>query len=133
MKSKQILLLAIVLPTFLAGCTVVPGSDISLGDKTVIVSDSSNSEVSEKINIYRLDAYSFARFRTVTNARSQPNSTLDKKIANYEYIIGPGDILNVTVWDHPELTIPAGSYRVLRKPGIGFMLMVLSSIPTSVP
>ncbi|BDR16375.1 polysaccharide export protein Wza [Vibrio sp. STUT-A11] len=117
MKSKTTLLLAIVLTTFLAGCTVVPGSDISLGDKTVIVSDASNSEVSEKINIYRLDAYSVARFRTVTNTGSQPNRTLDKKIANYEYIIGPGDILNVTVWDHPELTIPAGSYRSASEAG----------------
>lgn len=36
---------------------------------------------------------------------------VDPNTRYLDYKLGPGDIINVTVWDHPELTIPAGSYR----------------------
>ncbi len=118
MELKKNLLIAVLLPTILAGCTIVPGSHISSNGKNVVQSNPEQDDnISDQVNIYPLDAHSVVRYQTHPDFRSRANSDLDALIASYEYKVGPGDILNVTIWDHPELTIPAGSYRSASEAG----------------
>lgn len=97
----------------LSGCTVFPGSHLSTSDQNTVEeeqSDNTQNQYSTDVNVYELTPQKVAQYQ-VKQASAQANIELEEKIAHYEYRVGPGDILNVTIWDHPELTIPAGSYR----------------------
>ncbi|WP_156149352.1 MULTISPECIES: polysaccharide export protein [unclassified Pantoea] len=108
MKIKLIPLL--VSATFLSGCTIEPGSHLSTGGKDVIEQQDSNFDIDKYVNVFPLTP------RLVEQMRPRPlvaqaNPALQTEIQSYEYRVGIGDVLNVTVWDHPELTTPAGQYR----------------------
>jgi len=106
-----------IVPAFLAGCTT-PGSHLSTSNKNLVeLETNQETSISEQVNLYPLTAQTVSTFPSDKAFSSQPNPELDKEIANYEYRVGPGDILNITVWDHPELTIPAGSYRSASESG----------------
>lgn len=104
------------MPILLAGCSV-PGSYISVqeGDKDPAL-ETSSTDIISKINLYQLTAAEIKNFKT-PEVVARVNIELDKEVAEYEYLVGSGDILNITVWDHPELTIPAGSYRSASESG----------------
>lgn len=113
MKGIQFfpLLLAVLV---LSSCTLVPGSNVSTSNKNQVATGS--VDMDQLADIYPVTP------ALVSQLRKEPvvgkaNLELDRQISAYEYRIGVGDILNVTVWDHPELTIPAGSYRSASEAG----------------
>ncbi|PKH05330.1 polysaccharide export protein [Moritella sp. Urea-trap-13] len=122
MNHYKKLLVAAALPIILAGCTV-PGSylnvdSLNIDDKKTSANDDSseNVDILDRVNLYPLTADKMATYKAPRQS-AQINPALDAKLAAYEYRVGAGDILNVTIWDHPELTIPAGSYRSASESG----------------
>ncbi|NLJ93182.1 MAG: polysaccharide export protein Wza [Aeromonadales bacterium] len=114
-KGLSVLLLTTIL---LAGCTVVPGSNFSSSYGTVDNTYSDNKELNRKtVAIYPITAGLVSAKAHKKTDKLTNDVALRRQISEYDYIVGPGDILSVTVWEHPELTNPAGEYRSSEEAG----------------
>ncbi len=122
MKFNKKLALVALISVYMTGCAV-PGSHLDISDKNVVNTAEEDSpyvrdsSMSDKVNVFPLTAKNVSFFGGEIAVNSQPNQMLDTLIAQYEYHIGIGDVLDITIWDHPELTIPAGSYRSAEESG----------------
>lgn len=97
----------------MGGCTLFPGNHLTLDDGATVVNRIQRDEnISPLVDVYdlTLSLVNQLKIRSPKGV-TRSNHILDNEISQYQYLIGAGDVLNITVWDHPELTIPAGSFR----------------------
>lgn len=96
--------------TLITGCTLIPGSHLNVSNKKGAIVSENPPDIDTLVNVYSITPALTASLLT-KSIISQGNPGLEAELHNYQYRIGVGDILMVTVWDHPELTTPAGQYR----------------------
>lgn len=113
MNGLKSLIASTFVTASLVGCTVVPGSD--MGRANSVWFDDTPEEylpASTDISYIPINATVLSNQAQTTELTvPQKNEALQSAMNNYTYAIGVGDILNITVWEHPELTIPSGSFR----------------------
>jgi Periplasmic protein involved in polysaccharide export len=111
MKKDRIKQLAAVfISLLLTGCTLIPGQHLSTSKKTYKATPEDRYDINKLVSISPLSPQLVEQLRPAP-VISRQNPGLQTLIQSYEYRIGVGDVLMVTVWDHPELTTPAGQYR----------------------
>lgn len=93
----------------MTGCTIIPGSHyegIESNEKTQNL-----EQELEKVNIQLIDSALITQQKKTRTAAKPISSLVGVNTRDYQYKLGVGDVVTVGVWDHPELTIPAGTQR----------------------
>ena len=93
---------AILSTLALSGCIWAPGQHLRTGDFNGAEQLSEDGQ----LQLVQITPKLIAMERAVRSEQALPQELLDYQPAPYR--IGAGDSLYITVWDHPELTVPAG-------------------------
>jgi polysaccharide export outer membrane protein len=129
MQTKTLLIL--ITTGQLCACTVIPGqhiSQFSTESSVDMPTKENNAAILKKLNIKTITAQLIVDLEKDINnyiggpanvanlyyhhrIGSKAKQGVPAKLPATQYRVGPRDILTITVWDHPELTIPAGEFR----------------------
>ncbi len=97
----------------LAGCSLAPGVFISQDQL-----EHPSVEAAEALPVTLVPITHETIRDQQRSSVSVPLSAADYDVGRgYQYLVGPQDVLNIIVWEHPELTIPTGGQRPVVEDG----------------
>lgn len=105
-------LLATALAFSLSACVFAPGGHIGYSEK--------GSRLKDIVDVRPITRELVRSLEPSSSRQRALGSPGDPRFAtplHYDYLIGRGDILSIIVYDHPELTIPAGGERSASESG----------------
>lgn len=116
--------LAALLLATVAGCAIVPGNDTyGMREQSAVKLPVSQAGEVAPANV-KVVPITAELIIEQEKARKTATAAADKsapKVLPYpeltDYKLGPGDIISVIIWEHPELTTPAGIYRSAEQSG----------------
>ncbi|WP_273831179.1 polysaccharide export protein [Serratia bockelmannii] len=106
--GRACIISAIILQLF--GCTIFPGSHMPVDNKNT------SPALPESFNLIHITP-KLVNELSIKKHHPSENKNSAKEMSSYEYLIGVGDVLNIIVWKHPELTTPQGDFRPLSEGG----------------
>lgn len=108
MNKLTLLSLAMIMATAGCGTTIIPGSSLKVGNKTVVYGENetaADTRLDNRVAVYPITLNLVERMREpAMSARS--NHDLAQRKNAYRYQIGKGDVLNIMVWAHSDLNSP---------------------------